>query len=299
MTVLYGSFINEAREKSTGKIHIFSQHARPAYEGAEIVTREVFSTELVDGSFETPDLDPGTIVVQLEVEGSFEDWPPVDLPTSGRVNFKDLLGKKVDYSPDVVNRVDAALSQIAAAEKRITSTVDDATKAVETRLSQTFAAQVQAAKQAAERAEAAAQNTVVGAPDSGWARNQLASDVQASLAKADKSVSADDVDSRVKSAVEPLAQTTVVDALSRRVSALEGVDTPDFTGYATKDWVTGQLKAKAEASAVTSLQQLVENQRQQIQSLQDQISKLVASNSVRHIELGTGSDATTLYVEGA
>ena len=162
-----------------------------------------------------------------------------------------------------------------------------------------MSAQVAAAKDAAARAEAAAQNTVVGAPETGWARNQLSVDVQSSLAKADESVSAAGVDERVSKAVEPLAQSSSVDALSKRVSALEGADTPDFSGYATREWVTEQVSAKAERSAVTSLQQLVENQRQQIQALQGQVAELVASASVRRIELGTGSDTSTLYIEGA
>ena len=140
---------------------------------------------------------------------------------------------------------------------------------------------------------------MVGAPETGWARNQLSDDVQSSLAKADESVSAAGVDERVSKAVEPLAQSSSVDALSKRVSALEGADTPDFSGYATQEWVTEQVKAKAERSAVTSLQQLVENQRQQIQALQGQVAALVASESVRRIELGTGSDTSTLYIEGA
>lgn len=162
-----------------------------------------------------------------------------------------------------------------------------------------MSAQVEAAKDAAARAEAAAQNTVVGAPETGWARNQLSDDVQSSLAKADESVSAAGVDERVSKAVEPLAHSSSVDALSKRVSALEGADTPDFSGYSTQEWVTEQVKAKAERSAVTSLQQLVENQRQQIQALQGQVAALVASESVRRIELGTGSDTSTLYIEGA
>ena len=223
----------------------------------------------------------------------------IDLPLSGRVNLKDQLDAKVDYSPDVTGRVESALTKIAEAEQRIEATVADTADAIETRLQESMSAQVEAAKDAAARAEAAAQNTVVGAPETGWARNQLSDDVQSSLAKADESVSAAGVDERVSKAVEPLAHSSSVDALSKRVSALEGADTPDFSGYATQEWVTEQVKAKAERSVVTSLQQLVENQRQQIQALQGQVAALVASESVRRIELGTGSDTSTLYIEGA
>lgn len=298
MTILYGTFINEAHERSSGTVTVSAVESRPSYEGTEIVTRELHRQRLDEGSFETPELDPGRIRVELAVSGVYEVWE-IDLPLSGRVNLKDQLDAKVDYSPDVTGRVESALTKIAEAEQRIEATVADTADAIETRLQESMSAQVEAAKDAAARAEAAAQNTVVGAPETGWARNQLSDDVQSSLAKADESVSAAGVDERVSKAVEPLAHSSSVDALSKRVSALEGADTPDFSGYATREWVTEQVKAKAEASAVKSLQQLVENQRQQIQALQDQMSKLVASNSVRHIELGTGSDTSTLYIEEA
>ncbi|WP_408910017.1 hypothetical protein ACKFRO_10705 [Corynebacterium amycolatum] len=298
MTILYGTFINEARERSSGSVTVSSVESRPSYEGTEIVTRELHRQRLDEGAFETPDLDPGRIRVELAVSGVYEVWE-IDLPLSGRVNLKDQLDAKVDYSPDVTGRVESALTKIAEAEQRIEATVADTADAIETRLQESMSAQVAAAKDAAARAEAAAQNTVVGAPETGWARNQLSDDVQSSLAKADESVSAAGVDERVSKAVEPLAQSSSVDALSKRVYALEGVDTPDFSGYATQEWVTEQVKAKAERSAVTSLQQLVENQRQQIQALQGQVAELVASESVRRIELGTGSDTSTLYIEGA
>lgn len=298
MTILYGTFINEARERSSGTVTVSSVESRPSFEGTEIVTRELHRQRLEEGTFETPELDPGRIRVELAVSGVYEVWE-VDLPLSGRVNLKDQLDAKVDYSPDVTGRVESALTKIAEAEQRIEATVADTADAIETRLQESMSAQVAAAKDAAARAEAAAQNTVVGAPETGWARNQLSDDVQSSLAKADESVSAAGVDARVSKAVEPLAQSSSVDALSKRVSALEGVDTPDFSGYATREWVTEQVKAKAERSAVTSLQQLVENQRQQIQALQGQVAELVASASVRRIELGTGSDTSTLYIEGA
>ena len=298
MTILYGTFINEARERSRGSVTVSSVESRPSYEGTEIVTRELHRQRLEEGSFETPELDPGRIRVELAVSGVYEVWE-IDLPLSGRVNLKDQLDAKVDYSPDVTGRVESALTKIAEAEQRIEATVADTADAIETRLQESMSAQVEAAKDAAARAEAAAQNTVVGAPETGWARNQLSDDVQSSLAKADESVSAAGVDERVSKAVEPLAQSSSVDALSKRVSALEGVETPDFSGYATQEWVTEQVKAKAEWSAVTSLQQLVENQRQQIQALQGQVAELVASESVRRIELGTGSDTSTLYIEGA
>lgn len=298
MTILYGTFINEARERSSGSVTVSSVESRPSYEGTEIVTRELHRQRLEEGSFETPELDPGRIRVELAVSGVYEVWE-IDLPLSGRVNLKDQLDAKVDYSPDVTGRVESALTKIAEAEQRIEATVADTADAIETRLQESMSAQVEAAKDAAARAEAAAQNTVVGAPETGWARNQLSDDVQSSLAKADESVSAAGVDERVSKAVEPLAQSSSVDALSKRVSALEGVETPDFSGYATQEWVTEQVKAKAEWSAVTSLQQLVENQRQQIQALQGQVAELVASESVRRIELGTGSDTSTLYIEGA
>lgn len=298
MTILYGTFINEARERSSGSVTVSSVESRPSYEGTEIVTRELHRQRLDEGAFETPELDPGRIRVELAVSGVYEVWE-IDLPLSGRVNLKDQLDAKVDYSPDVTGRVESALTKIAEAEQRIEATVADTADAIETRLQESMSAQVAAAKDAAARAEAAAQNTVVGAPETGWARNQLSDDVQSSLAKADESVSAAGVDERVSKAVEPLAQSSSVDALSKRVSALEGADTPDFSGYATQEWVTEQVKAKAERSAVTSLQQLVENQRQQIQALQGQVAELVASESVRRIELGTGSDTSTLYIEGA
>ena len=298
MTILYGTFINEARERSSGTVTVSSVESRPSYEGTEIVTRELHRQRLDEGAFETPELDPGRIRVELAVSGVYEVWE-IDLPLSGRVNLKDQLDAKVDYSPDVTGRVESALTKIAEAEQRIEATVADTADAIETRLQESMSAQVEAAKDAAARAETAAQNTVVGAPETGWARNQLSDDVQSSLAKADESVSAAGVDERVSKAVEPLAQSSSVDALSERVSALEGVDTPDFSGYATQEWVTEQVKAKAERSAVTSLQQLVENQRQQIQALQGQVAELVASESVRRIELGTGSDTSTLYIEGA
>lgn len=298
MTILYGTFINEARERSRGSVTVSSVESRPSYEGTEIVTRELHRQRLDEGAFETPELDPGRIRVELAVSGVYEVWE-IDLPLSGRVNLKDQLDAKVDYSPDVTGRVESALTKIAEAEQRIEATVADTADAIETRLQESMSAQVEAAKDAAARAEAAAQNTVVGAPETGWARNQLSDDVQSSLAKADESVSAAGVDERVSKAVEPLAQSSSVDALSKRVSALEGVETPDFSGYATQEWVTEQVKAKAEWSAVTSLQQLVENQRQQIQALQGQVAELVASESVRRIELGTGSDTSTLYIEGA
>ena len=298
MTILYGTFINEARERSSGSVTVSSVESRPSYEGTEIVTRELHRQRLDEGAFETPELDPGRIRVELAVSGVYEVWE-IDLPLSGRVNLKDQLDAKVDYSPDVTGRVESALTKIAEAEQRIEATVADTADAIETRLQESVSAQVAAAKDAAARAEAAAQNTVVGAPETGWARNQLSDDVQSSLAKADESVSAAGVDERVSKAVEPLAQSSSVDALSKRVSVLEGVDTPDFSGYATREWVTEQVDAKAERSAVTSLQQLVENQRQQIQALQGQVAELVASASVRRIELGTGSDTSTLYIEGA
>ncbi|QPR30032.1 hypothetical protein I6H48_07740 [Corynebacterium amycolatum] len=298
MTILYGTFINEARERSSGSVTVSSVESRPSYEGTEIVTRELHRQRLDEGAFETPELDPGRIRVELAVSGVYEVWE-IDLPLSGRVNLKDQLDAKVDYSPDVTGRVESALTKIAEAEQRIEATVADTADAIETRLQESMSAQVAAAKDAAARAEAAAQNTVVGAPETGWARNQLSDDVQSSLAKADESVSAAGVDERVSKAVEPLAQSSSVDALSKRVSVLEGVDTPDFSGYATREWVTEQVDAKAERSAVTSLQQLVENQRQQIQALQGQVAELVASESVRRIELGTGSDTSTLYIEGA
>lgn len=298
MTILYGTFINEARERSSGTVTVSSVESRPSYEGTEIVTRELHRQRLDEGAFETPELDPGRIRVELAVSGVYEVWE-IDLPLSGRVNLKDQLDAKVDYSPDVTGRVESALTKIAEAEQRIEATVADTADAIETRLQESMSAQVAAATDAAARAEAAAQNTVVGAPETGWARNQLSDDVQSSLAKADESVSAAGVDERVSKAVEPLAQSSSVDALSKRVSALEGADTPDFSGYATREWVTEQVDAKAERSAVTSLQQLVENQRQQIQALQGQVAELVASASVRRIELGTGSDTSTLYIEGA
>ncbi|MEO3716899.1 hypothetical protein QP460_004770 [Corynebacterium amycolatum] len=298
MTILYGTFINEAHERSSGTVTVSAVESRPSYEGTEIVTRELHRQRLDEGSFETPELDPGRIRVELAVSGVYEVWE-IDLPLSGRVNLKDQLDAKVDYSPDVTGRVESALTKIAEAEQRIEATVADTADAIETRLQESMSAQVEAAKDAAARAEAAAQNTVVGAPETGWARNQLSDDVQSSLAKADESVSAAGMDERVSKAVEPLAHSSSVDALSKRVSALEGADTPDFSGYATQEWVTEQVKAKAERSAVTSLQQLVENQRQQIQALQGQVAALVASESVRRIELGTGSDTSTLYIEGA
>ena len=181
MTVVFGTLKDVGGQLAQGTVTVSSLVTRPAHgSAATVITKERHVLPLRNGAFESPDLDPGPVLVEATTGGAFESWQ-VTLPEDGRHDLATLIEMHVEYPPSVVGRVEAAVAdanraaqaaglsatrageveqRVIVVESRIDGIVADGAAAVRTELQSEIAGVDQArvdalAAQAAAEAAAA------------------------------------------------------------------------------------------------------------------------------------------------
>ena len=176
MTVVFGTLTDVGGQLAQGTVTVSSLVTRPAHgSAATVITKERHVLPLRNGEFESPDLDPGPVLVEATTGGAFESWQ-VTLPEDGRHDLATLIEMHVEYPPSVVGRVEAAAAdanraataaglsatRAAQAEAKVITVVADGAAAVRaelrTEIDGTSQARIdaQAAQAAAEAAAASA-----------------------------------------------------------------------------------------------------------------------------------------------
>ena len=108
MTVIFGTLKDVGGQLAQGTVTVASLVTRPAHGAAStVITKERHVLPLLNGAFESPDLDPGPVLVEAASGGAFESWE-VLLPEDGRHDLATLIETHVEYAPSVVGRVEAA-----------------------------------------------------------------------------------------------------------------------------------------------------------------------------------------------
>lgn len=328
MTVLTGDIKDVGLRPTKGWVVVSSASTRKARGTTGIITRELHRYELEGGKFKTADLDPGRLVVELSAEGVYERWV-FDLPDSKEpVSLASMLGNVEEYSPAAVSVVQAAVEaahkasleagasaeEAAAAALRAAEAASNASSGVpgDGWPLSSLSAEVRDAiasggKATVEPATADSLGTVQLAGDLGGTAdaptvNAVQSVTPSVIVRRDASaqifvpstqdnnnhaLSKGYADGRYmqKSAVsqDPGAYT-----LAQRVStgALKVGEPTASTHAATKNYVD---------TAIDALQKRITALESAVQTLQQQA---VTSTVVRTIAKGTGSNSTTLYIEG-
>lgn len=113
MSILRGKFTDVARVGLQGEVTVWAVLARPsASDPQAVVTRAVHHAALVDGAFETGDLEPGPARISLRAGGIAEEYR-IDIPADGEHELADLLETSFEYEPVVVQRAQAAAAAAA------------------------------------------------------------------------------------------------------------------------------------------------------------------------------------------
>lgn len=113
MSILRGKFTDVARVGLQGEVTVWAVLARPsASDPQAVVTRAVHHAALVDGAFETGDLEPGPARISLRAGGIAEEYR-IDIPADGDHELADLLETSFEYEPVVVQRAQAAAAAAA------------------------------------------------------------------------------------------------------------------------------------------------------------------------------------------
>ncbi|MGN0097234.1 MAG: hypothetical protein ACI38U_14370 [Corynebacterium sp.] len=209
MTVLHGylhDIAGTAFDQQGTAVVISATKVRPAMEGEGLVLRELARIEMEDsdGKFQTPDLDPGPVVVRLEGGVSHGQSWEIGIPMEGRWNLADLIGEQVEWEPIVVSRAEAAARDSREQADRSESEADRSERAADRvgsaeRVLQAEATSVQAEVDAlAHRDEAKAQ---ADRSESEADRSQGQADASA-VSAGESFQSAVDADARAKDADE-------------------------------------------------------------------------------------------------
>lgn len=114
MTILYGHLQDVTGtpfDQQGTAVIISATQARPAMHSDALTLVELARIEMEDsgGLFETPELDPGPVIVRLEGGVSHGQQWEIGIPDDGeRWNLADLIGEQVEWEPIVVSRAEAA-----------------------------------------------------------------------------------------------------------------------------------------------------------------------------------------------
>lgn len=115
MTVLTGGIKDVGHNPTEGTIKVRAASTRAGNETSGVITREIGEYKVENGMFQTDDLDPGPIVVELTANGTYDIWR-FDLPSSDEpLTLASLVGHVENYSPTIVGSVQAAASKAEAA----------------------------------------------------------------------------------------------------------------------------------------------------------------------------------------
>lgn len=115
MTVLTGDIKDVGHNPTEGTIKVRAASTRAGNETSGVITREIGEYKVENGMFQTDDLDPGPIVVELTANGTYDIWR-FDLPSSDEPLTLDSLVEHVEnYSPKIVRSAQAAASKAEAA----------------------------------------------------------------------------------------------------------------------------------------------------------------------------------------
>ncbi|MDN6707069.1 hypothetical protein [Corynebacterium glyciniphilum] len=114
MTILYGHLQDVTGtpfDQQGTAVIISATQARPAMHSDALTLVELARIEMEDsgGLFETPELDPGPVIVRLEGGVSHGQQWEIGIPDDDeRWNLADLIGEQVEWEPIVVSRAEAA-----------------------------------------------------------------------------------------------------------------------------------------------------------------------------------------------
>lgn len=118
MTVLTGDIRDIGLAPVSGYVVVQSVQNRAARDASDaVIIRQQHKYPLIDGKFETGELDPGTVNVRI-VSRDVTERLTFDLPKSGRVSLADVLEHVEEYSPPVVSAARAALVEVRLAAQR-------------------------------------------------------------------------------------------------------------------------------------------------------------------------------------
>ena len=123
MTVIFGTLKDVGGQLAQGTVTVSSLVTRPAHGAAStVITKERHVLPLRDGAFESPELDPGPMLVELNAGGAFESWE-VTLPEDGRHDLATLVESQHVYEPPVVGAAQAAAQEAREAADEAAATV--------------------------------------------------------------------------------------------------------------------------------------------------------------------------------
>ncbi|WP_291478509.1 hypothetical protein [Corynebacterium sp.] len=213
MTVLYGNLrdVTGAPFDQQGTAVVISAtQARPAMHSDALTLVELARVEMEDsdGHFETPELDPGPVIVRLEGGVSHGQQWEIGIPDDNeRWNLADLIGEQVEWEPIVVSRAEAAARESRAQADRSEREADRSERAADRvgsaeRVLEAEATAVQAEKDAlSHRDESARQATRSESEADRAADEATAAAESAGHASASAAAAADSEDEAGKSQV--------------------------------------------------------------------------------------------------
>ncbi|QGS34052.1 hypothetical protein FOB82_02925 [Corynebacterium xerosis] len=123
MTRIVGQFHDIAGQATQGYLTVVSSKTRPSHGGGGIVTEERHIIGLTGGGFESPELDPGPIRVELNANGTHKVWELV-LPESGTHEFDAVTESQHVYEPPVVGAAQEAAQEAREAAGRAVAAAD-------------------------------------------------------------------------------------------------------------------------------------------------------------------------------
>lgn len=169
MPVIFGNVTDVARIPNEGVLEIRSPKFRPG--GVAVITEDPRAYPIVDGRFETDNLEPGEVKFYLRGVRYREDFDLVVPDTEDPVDFLDLLDNAYEYPEEVVGQAQQAAR---AARASATEAENSAQRAED------LYGDLDAVRQARDAAQASATSSATSATES-------ADSAQASAASATES----------------------------------------------------------------------------------------------------------------
>ena len=124
MTVIFGTLKDVGGQLAQGTVTVASLVTRPAHGAAStVITKERHVLLLQNGAFESPELDPGPVLIEAASGGAFESWE-VTLPEDGRHDLATLVESQHVYEPPVVGAAQAAAQEAREAAGRAVAVAD-------------------------------------------------------------------------------------------------------------------------------------------------------------------------------
>lgn len=122
MPVIFGNVTDVARFPNEGVMEVRSPKFRPG--GTAVVTEDPRAYPIVDGRFETDDLEPGEVKFYLRGVRYREDFDLVVPDTEEPVDFLDLLDTAYEYPEEVVGQAQEAAraARVAANDAEASAT---------------------------------------------------------------------------------------------------------------------------------------------------------------------------------